>query len=117
MQRVTPALALVALAGTALAQTQNPFLQSANVDVLPLEEIAATFVDGPDMAAVEAQDAQREVAGLPPRFAMPTFDPPLGTSDEGQIQLALKQTAFYRMVVQKFDQHRTTVLPDQLILQ
>ena len=71
MQRVTPAFALVALAGTALAQTQNPFLQSANVDVLPLEEIAATFVDGPDMAAVEAQDAQREVAGLPPRFAMP----------------------------------------------
>jgi hypothetical protein len=33
-----------------------------------------------------------------------TFNPPLGTSDDVQIQFALKETAFCRMPAQKFDQ-------------
>ena len=51
------------------------------------------------------------------RLPMPTFDPPLGPSDDGQVHFALKQTALCRMLVQKFNQRRATVLPDQFILQ
>ena len=50
-------------------------------------------------------------------FPVSAFNPPLGTSYDVQIQFALKQTAFCRLAAQKFDQCRTTVLPDQFILQ
>ena len=51
------------------------------------------------------------------RFPVSAFNLPLGTSYDVPIQFALKQTAFCRLAAQKFDQHRTTVLPDQFILQ
>ena len=59
------------LASTTAAQEAAPLFQSASADVLPLEHVAATFVDAPDLAAVEAEDIAREAAGLPPRYAIP----------------------------------------------
>ena len=51
------------------------------------------------------------------RFPVLSFNPPLSTSDDVQIQFALKRTAFGRMAAQKFDQRRATVSLDQFILQ
>ena len=38
------------------------------------------------------------------RFAVSAFNPALGSSYNVQIQFALKQTRFWRMAAQKFDQ-------------
>jgi hypothetical protein len=51
------------------------------------------------------------------RLPVSTFNPPLGTSYDVQIQFALKPTAFCRMPAQKLDQCRATVLMNQFILQ
>jgi hypothetical protein len=67
-------LALTLTPGLAAAQSQGGStftVHSANQDLLPLEVVAATLVDGPDLAAVAAEDLQRELDGLPPRFAIP----------------------------------------------
>jgi hypothetical protein len=69
MSRAFASILAVALATPfATAQVQ---LQSSQYDVLPLEQVASETFLAPDMATIEAEDVERDAAGLPYRFAVP----------------------------------------------
>ncbi len=103
--------AALALASSLAAQDLKPLTRSAtNVDpvptdrVLSIEQLDSELFAPLDMAVIQAEDAQRESTGQPPRYAIPhqvSIDP----SKRGVWEAADSRTAVWRLRVQAVGAH------------